>query len=123
MLPDTTLALVENGDLYRVSQVGADGRAPTAGSVAFQPRQRSGYGTEIFPLRHTNAADLQTVAQSLLGPQAQISVDETRNFMIVTGRSQQRQAMQQTTDMFETDWMAGMSYGLLPVTSEDTYDR
>jgi general secretion pathway protein D len=116
LLDDKGYGLFEEDGLYQVLALGGEGGG-NVNSVALAPALRANYGTEVFPLRHAAAAQMQKVVTPLLGDGAQMTLDEPRNILIVTGSGPQRQAVAEMVAMFDTDWMAGMSFALLPVAS------
>ncbi|MEQ9608793.1 MAG: type II secretion system secretin GspD [Kiloniellaceae bacterium] len=116
LLDDKGYGLIEANGLYQVLALGGEGGS-TASRVALSPALRANYGTEVFPLRHAAANQVQKVVTPLLGEGAQMALDEPRNILIVTGSGPQRQAVAEMVAMFDTDWMAGMSFALLPVAS------
>lgn len=116
LLDDKGYGLIEEDGLYQVLALGGEGGG-TVNRVALSPALRANYGTEVFPLRHAAAGQVQKVVTPLLGEGAQMTLDEPRNILIVTGSGPQRQAVAEMVAMFDTDWMAGMSFALLPVAS------
>jgi general secretion pathway protein D len=116
LLDDKGYGLFEEDGLYQVLALGGEGGG-NVNRVALSPALRANYGTEVFPLRHAAAAQVQKVVTPLLGEGAQMTLDEPRNILIVTGSGPQRQAVAEMVAMFDTDWMAGMSFALLPVAS------
>ncbi len=77
-------------------------------------RLGAGFGIQIIPLRFTGAAALM----ELLQPFASVGVlraDPDRNLLIYAGTGPDTSDLLELVDIFDVDWMAGMSFALIPV--------
>lgn len=106
-------ALVRTNDLYRVvSLAGAtrDARlaSPGRGDV-------SGFRTQVIPLRFIAAEEMRTILESVIGDPSYIRVDPARNLIIASGSASEIQMIQDAIDVFDVDWLRGMSIGLYPL--------
>ncbi|WP_425450079.1 type II secretion system secretin GspD [Virgifigura deserti] len=120
LLADNGLGLAVEDGLYRVLLITEGGPVRTAPGIATAPSSiETGYGTDIFPLKYAAAAEVLKVVQPLVGLDAQLSIDEARNLLIVTGPSRQRRAVYDAVEMFDVDWMEGMSFALFPIRSAE----
>lgn len=109
------LALTHEADGYHIVPLASAAQAGAGNiSVAGEP-QTPGYGYEIIPLKYANAASVQTLIQPLAQSGVQIQIDAARNLLIVAGTSQQRAAIAANVAVFDVDWLAGMSYALVPL--------
>ncbi len=109
------LALTHEADGYHIVPL-ANAPQAAAGnlSVAGGP-QTPGYGYEIIPLQYANAASIEKLIQPLAQSNVQIQADTTHNLLIVAGTSQDRAAIAANVAVFDVDWLAGMSYALVPM--------
>lgn len=109
------MALVHEADGYHIAplanaaQVGA-GNLSVAGSS-----QMPGYGYEIIPLKYASADAVDKLIQPLVQSGVQIQVDSARNLLIVGGTSQDRASIAANVAVFDVNWLAGMSYALVPL--------
>jgi len=114
-LQTANLALIHEADGYHIVPLA---NAPQAGagniSIAGGP-QTQGYGSEIIPLKYANATSIQALIQPLTQGGVQVQVDAARNLLIVSGTSQQRAAIAANIAVFDVNWLAGMSYALVPL--------
>jgi general secretion pathway protein D len=109
-----SLALVKNGDVYRVVPI-AD--APhQSGSIVTPASRRSrgepGFGIEVVPLKYISAAEMQHLLEPLAPSNAIVHADATRNFLIIEGSEGERAAMLDEVALFDVDWLSGMSFAL-----------
>ena len=90
-----------------------------AGGVGVQPVQgpSAEAGAVIVPLRWIAAAEMQAILASVAPREVVLRADRTRNLLILSGDAGQIRALRQTVEVFDVDWMRGMSTAMLPVRS------
>lgn len=109
------LALTHEADGYHIVPLASAAQAGAGNiSVAGGP-QTQGYGYEVIPLQYANASSVQALIQPLAQSGVQMQVDAARNLLIIAGTSQQRAAIAADVAVFDVDWLAGMSYALVPL--------
>ena len=113
------VVLVEKSGLYKLLP-----RAQAAvGNVVPEVRElgsdASGYRVRIIPLQFVSAREIQEIMQPFLSDQLNLRIDEQRNLVIAAGTSDELRLLQETIDIFDVDWMKGMSIGLYPLEYAD----
>ncbi len=104
---------VSNG-IYRVTSSTAAGQTPNlVGGDTVSA------GTAIVRLRYASAADLATVLQPFVTPGAKIVADAQRNVLAISGDAVTRNSLVDVARAFDTDALAGKSFALFPVNSDD----
>jgi general secretion pathway protein D len=78
----------------------------------------SGYSIQIVPLKYLGVVDMARILEPLAEPGA-VRADPLRNLMILAGTQTQLRHLMETIDMFDVDWIAGMSVGLFPLQNVD----
>jgi len=78
-----------------------------------------GYSVQIVPLRYVGVREMLRVLEPFAKDAQAIRVDELRNFIILSGTERELRHLLETIDMFDVDWMAGMSVGLFTLQSAD----
>lgn len=109
-------ALIQQGNLYKIvpaDQAIAAGGAPATRSSIRAGRQ--GATIQVAPLRYADAVQLADLLQPFVGNQGAIQVDTSRNALLMVGSADQNATLMGLVDMFDVDWMAGMSFGLYPL--------
>jgi general secretion pathway protein D len=82
--------------------------------VSGSPRTRlPGYGVEVVPLRFIAAAEMQKILQPVSPTNGVIAVEATRNLLFIAGTGPERATMVDTINLFDVDYMKGMSYALV----------
>ena len=104
------IALIRSQGLYRVVPIAA-----AAGEATIGGTSQSGFNTRIITLRYVAAADVEKVLQPLLPPSVSVRADNARNILIVTGASQDIEDVVQKVDVFDVDYLRGLSFALLPL--------
>lgn len=106
-------ALVKTDSLYTI--------VPTAAAPREAPPIRSsrggepGYGIQVIPLRFISAAEMAKIIEPIAPEAGILSMDETRNVLVVGGSFYEREAIMEAVDIFDVDWLSGMSFGLFPL--------
>ncbi len=72
----------------------------------------TGYGVRIFPLRYVSAAEMETILQPFIPEGGILYVDAARNMLLVSGTAQELVVAQETIDIFDVNWLEGMSIGM-----------
>lgn len=102
--------------LYRI--------APRTNAVrsAFPPSVRTilenkqpGFSTEIVPLSFIDVEEMKGVLAAFAGEDTIIYADARRNLLVIAGTPRLLDQLHDTIDLFDVDWMAGMSTGLYPL--------
>ena len=109
-------AMVPEGGGYRIVPIenAMSGLAPL-GLDARQP----GFGVHVVPLRYISASEMAKILGSLASERNVISTDVARNLVILAGSQSERATMLETIELFDVDWLSGMSFGLFPLQNTD----
>lgn len=78
-----------------------------------------GFSIQVVPLKHIGVADMAKILEPLAGEPASVRMDPLRNLLILSGTQLQLKHMIETVDMFDVDWISGMSVGLFTLQSVD----
>jgi len=117
------MAIVLSNGIYKV--VTADDAVRESGAVnpvATQHQAIPGYGVEVAPIRYISAAEMQKLLEPLAPSKAIVHVDTARNMLIIEGTEQERQTLLDDIALFDTDWLAGMSFGLFTPSYVDSQE-
>ncbi len=86
------------------------------------PRDRAGaqgFAIHLIPLNYVAASSLQEVLGRFVAPGRVLVVDDARNLVIFAGGSQEARDLSDLIETFDVDWLAGMSFALIPVNVAD----
>lgn len=78
-----------------------------------------GYSVQLVPLRYIGARQMATVLEPFLRDATSVRVDDLRNMLILSGTELELRHLLETVDMFDVNWVAGMSVGLFTLQSAD----
>ncbi|MGB5539012.1 MAG: type II secretion system secretin GspD [Gammaproteobacteria bacterium] len=113
VLQQNGAALVFQQDIYKIVPLAEAatmvdtpviGKPPTA--------KRDGYAVQIVPLRHVAAAEIEKIISPFVSKGSSVRVDEARNLLILTGPRYRIDQIMETINIFDVDWLKGMSFGL-----------
>ena len=102
----------ENG-LYRILQ--KDQAVKGNLSPALSRQIADGYSVRIIPLEFIAAQEMQKILEPFLVEGSDLRIDKKRNLVIIAGTQQEIATVQDTVDVFDVDWLRGMSVGLYPL--------
>ncbi len=81
--------------------------APRLGPVG-----KRGYQLLIAPLEYISPTQMQTILEPYLQEGAVLSADNARSLLVLAGTPAELKNYQQTIDIFDVDWLAGMSVAM-----------
>ncbi len=107
-------ALIETDGLYQVvprARAGRGHRVPATAPVG----RGSGYAIRILPLQYIAAHEMQKILEPMVREGSDLRFDRKRNLVIVSGTLQELNIIEETVEIFDVDWLRGMSVGLYPL--------
>ncbi|MGH8507624.1 MAG: type II secretion system secretin GspD [Gammaproteobacteria bacterium] len=104
-------SLLQVEGMYKIlpSPQAARGSPPSSVSRLAAAR---GYTVRVVPLRYASARELHKLIEPFLPQDAPQIVDAQRNLLILTGSEQEIQASVELVELFDVDWLTGMSMAL-----------
>jgi general secretion pathway protein D len=120
LLRQNGAALVYEDSLYKIvpTAIAARGSVtPQLGTVGAP--LRSGFGIAIAPVRFVGAKEMARLLEPFVVDQSSVRVDEVRNLLILQGTQREIKHLLDTIDLFDVDFLAGMSVGIFPLQGAD----
>ncbi len=115
-LASNNLVLINEGGFYRVAPADAAATASRIVSYGANPTElRVGPGVQVVPLRHISAVEMEKILRPIASEGAIARVDTARNLLILKEDARNLVSMLEMVDLFDVDYMAGMSFAVLPV--------
>lgn len=71
-----------------------------------------GYEVRVVPLRFISATEMEKLLKPYARPESVINIDPQRNLITLAGTRAELENYLQTIDIFDVDWLAGMSVGV-----------
>jgi general secretion pathway protein D len=112
-------ALVREEGIYKVvpfSQVRGSVTPQLGGAATPLP---SGFSVVAVPLKYIGAKAMLQILEPFATDGSAIRTDEVRNLMILAGGQRELKHLLETIDLFDVDFLSGMSVGLFPIKSAD----
>jgi len=112
--------MVKSGGMYMiVPQAGA-----VRGNVTPQLGNSSralpaGFSVQIVPLKYVGVREMLRILEPFARDAQAVRPDELRNMLVLSGTERELRHLMDTIDMFDIDWMAGMSAGVFTLTNSD----
>ena len=127
-LPATLEMLLRSNGATMVKEAGIWKIQPSAGAVRgnLTPQLGNsaralppGFSVQIVPLRYMGVRQMVTILEPFVKDQTTVRVDDLRNMLILAGTELELRHLLDTIDMFDVNWIAGMSVGLFTLQSAD----
>jgi len=106
--------LVESGGLFKIIPAENAFRESLPPSVGQHPSSSLGFRTQVVPLRYIGVDEVQKLLEPFL-TEILIQADKRRNLLILAGPQRLLDNMIKTIQVFDVDWLKGMSLGLIPL--------
>jgi general secretion pathway protein D len=115
------MAIVLTNDVYKVVAADDAARESMAVNPVSSRHQRvAGYGVEVAPVKYISALEMQKLLEPLAPSKAIVHVDTARNVLLIEGTEQERQTLLDDIALFDSDWLAGMTFALYtPIYMDD----
>ena len=111
------VVLVREGGYYKALP------AKVALKSAITPKlataKMKGFGTRVFPLQYVATTEMKKILGPLLPDENAVKAIDGQNLLIATGTGPELTRIAETIDIFDVDWLAGMSVGLFPIETTD----
>ncbi len=112
--------MVKEGGLYKVLPSAAAVRGNVTPQLGNSQRALPpGFSVQIVPLRYIGTREMIRVLEPLAKDATAIRPDDLRNLLILSGTERELKHLLETIDMFDVDWIAGMSVGLFTLQNAD----
>jgi general secretion pathway protein D len=110
-------SIVKRGNAYQI--------VPTNEALASTPAVRTssksaggiGINVEVIELANIGADEMRTILEPIVRPGSIIRTDTTRNNIVVSGNSQDLDAVRDVVSVFDVDAMRGRSVAMIPLTN------
>jgi general secretion pathway protein D len=76
------------------------------------PKLPRGYSVRVFPLHHISPVEMAKLLKPYARPEAFVQIDPARSMLVLSGNPSELENYQRTIDIFDVDWLKGMSVGV-----------
>ena len=83
------------------------------------PKLAMGYEMRVFPLKYISATEMQKLLKPYAKADAIVNADAARSMIIMAGTAAELANYQRTIDVFDVDWLKGMSVGVYNLRNTD----
>ena len=108
--------LIYSGGRYNIipmDQALAGTVAPSTGPAS----NARGFEVRVVPLRFISASEMKKVLEPYARPNAIVNADNARNVITLAGTRTELENYLRTVEIFDVNWLAGMSVGVFPLQS------
>jgi len=113
-------AMVKEGNIWKILPANSAVRGNLTPQLGNSTRALPpGYSVQIVPLRYMSARQMATILEPFVKEATSVRVDDMRNLLILSGTELELRHLYETIDMFDVNWIAGMSVGLFTLQSAD----
>jgi len=83
------------------------------------PAAAKGYEVRVFPLKYISPKEMQKLLKPYAKTDAFVTYDDARNFIVMAGTASELANYQHTIEVFDVDWLKGMSVGVYGLRNSD----
>lgn len=117
---ETTLSangfgIVKQGDTYNVVPLSEALSTTPAVSVPSVAGRGPGVKIQVVQLNFISAEEMRTILAPISREGSILRVDNARNYLMIAGSNSDLSAMREAIEVFDVDWMKGMSVALHPL--------
>ncbi len=112
LLAWTNNALVKKQGRYEVVPI-KDAIAGSLSPHLYSVKAVPGYQVRVFPLKYISPSEMQKLLKPYAKPDAIVSADNSRGMIILAGTAFELQSYEHTINVFDVDWLKGMSVGVI----------
>ena len=110
--------IIKSGDLYQILPREKAIKGNLSPETITQTTG-AGYSVKLIPLEYIAAQEMQKILEPFIHDGGSIRIDKQRNMLILAGTQQELNTLQETIEIFDVDWLRGMSVGLYPLDYVD----
>jgi len=113
-------AMVKESGIYKIVPQAAAVRGNLTPQLGNSQRALPpGFTVQIVPLRYVGVREMVRILEPFARDASAVRPDELRNMLILSGTETELRHLMETIDMFDIDWMAGMSVGVFTLQYAD----
>ncbi len=117
------VALTQVGGVFRVVPMSEASGGFSSPILSPSPSDLAqGFGTHILPLRFASARSMEELLRPFVGAGRLLRADKDRNLLIFAGLGTEARDLLDMIQVFDVDWIAGMSFALFPLESAGAED-
>ena len=83
------------------------------------PNIAQGYEVRVYPLKYVAATEMQKLLKPYAKTEAVVSADNARSMIVMAGTAAELSNYQRTIEVFDVDWLKGMSVGVYSLRNSD----
>jgi general secretion pathway protein D len=112
--------MVKEGNAYKIVPQAAAVRGNVTPQLGSSQRALPpGFSVQIVPLRYVGVREMVRILEPFAKDAQAVRADEIRNLLILSGTERELKHLVETIDMFDIDWMSGMSAGVFTLQNAD----
>ena len=107
-------AIIEVDGVYRIlprPKAARGNLSPLTADIELE----GGYSVRVVPLQYIAAPEMGKILEPFVAEGGELRIDKPRNMVIIGGTPRELARLQDTIDIFDVDWLRGMSVGLYPL--------
>jgi general secretion pathway protein D len=112
--------MVKEEGLYKIVPAAAAVRGNVAPQLGNSQRSLPpGFSVQIVPLRYVGVREMMRILEPFVKDATAVRPDDLRNMLILAGDERELKHLLDTIDLFDVDWMSGMSVGVFTLQNAD----
>ncbi|WP_337660574.1 type II secretion system secretin GspD [Anderseniella sp. Alg231-50] len=111
--------MIERHGMLRILPIQAAANIPRTLDTNLSTSSAVGDRNYFLQLKYVSASELREVLEPIVPPGSILRVDQARNALILQGSPNQIAAVRESAELFDVDWLKGMSFALRPLKNSN----
>jgi general secretion pathway protein D len=112
--------MIKEANLYKIVPMATAVRGNLSPQLGNSQRALPpGFSVQVVPLRFVSAVEMAKILEPFAKDAQAVRPDTLRNLLILAGTERELRHLMDTIDMFDINWMAGMSVGMFTLQNAD----
>ncbi|MBF0147380.1 MAG: type II secretion system secretin GspD [Magnetococcales bacterium] len=109
----------DDSDLYKIIPENYATLGNSAPAMDRTGKNKIGLGIQIVPLNFVSSGEMLKILEPMSPKGSILRIDSSKNIIIIAGTQRELDSMLDTIELFDMDWLKGMSIGLFQVDFVD----
>ncbi|MBF0460608.1 MAG: type II secretion system secretin GspD [Magnetococcales bacterium] len=114
-----TIVKSSDSELYKILPANYATLGNSSPATDRTGKNKFGLGIQIVPLNFVSAEEMHKILEPMSPKGSILRIDSSKNIIIIAGTQRELDAMLDTIELFDVDWLKGMSVGLFQVDFVD----
>ncbi|MBF0626726.1 MAG: type II secretion system secretin GspD [Magnetococcales bacterium] len=109
----------DDSDLFKILPANSATLGNSAIAIDRTGKNKIGFGIQVVPLNFISPEEMRKILEPMSSKGSVLRIDSSKNIIIIAGTQRELDALLDTIELFDVDWLKGMSTSLFQVDFVD----